>query len=309
MEAAQPLARPEPDAAHGGSLSGSAEAPSPYDLIRPARLTTPFVFASPHSGRLYPADLMAASSLDTAQIRRSEDALVDSLVAGAPGAGIPLIAMRYARAYVDVNREPGELDPAMFEDELPAFARGCSTRVQAGLGTIARVVAEGQEIYARKLTWAEAKARIAAVHAPYHCALERLLQEARDACGFAVLVDWHSMPSAAAGGDASRGVRGADVILGDRFGAACAFGVTRLVERELEQRGYRVARNAPYAGGYTTQFYGRPHEGVHALQIELNRGLYLDETTLAPTPGFARLASDLTRLCAILAACDWKRLA
>lgn len=281
-----------------------------FEIRRPERLTTPFVFASPHSGRLYPDDMMAASSLSAAAIRRSEDAFVDALAAGGPRYGAPLIAATFARAYLDVNREPYELDQAMFEDELPDFARARTARVAAGLGSIARVVAEGQEIYARKLTFGEAEARIEAVHTPYHAALSGLLAEAKAAFGVAILIDWHSMPSAAAVVEGPRGRRRTcDFVLGDRFGAACAPAVAGLVERELTAMGYAVTRNAPYAGGYTTEFYGRPNEGVHALQIEINRALYLDERSLRRHGGFERLSGALDRLFAAVTSADWKKLA
>jgi N-formylglutamate amidohydrolase len=253
--------------------------------------------------------MMAASVLDAAAIRRSEDALVDGLVTGAARHGATVITAAYARAYLDVNREPYDLDPSMFEDELPAFARGRSARVAAGLGSIARIVAEGQEIYGRKLTFAEAASRIETVHTPYHAALRALIAEAKAGFGAAVLVDWHSMPSAAAQTLGQSGdIRGAgvcDMVLGDRFGSACDARLIALVERELEALGYRVTRNAPYAGGYTTEFYGRPRDGVHALQIEINRALYLNEATLEPHEGFARLRADLERVFAALATRDW----
>jgi len=275
---------------------------APFDVRRPARLATPFVFASPHSGRLYPPEMLAASRLDVSAIRRSEDAFVDMLADAAPEHGLPLISVRYARAYLDVNREPYELDQTMFEDELPPFARARTARVAAGLGAIARVVAEGQEIYARKLTFADARQRIETVHLPYHAALSALIAEAKAEFGVAVLIDWHSMPSAAAEAAAGRGGRTPDFVLGDRFGSACAPAVTRLAQEALEEMGYAVALNAPYAGGYTTEFYGRPAEGVHALQIEINRGLYLDERRLEPHRGFDRLRAHLDRLFAKLAA-------
>jgi N-formylglutamate amidohydrolase len=269
------------------------------------------VFASPHSGRDYPAELMAAAALDAAAIRRSEDAFVDELIAGAPACGAATIAVRYARAFIDVNREPYELDPAMFEDELPAFARARTARVAAGLGSIAKVVGEGQEIYRRKLMFAEARRRIEGVHKPYHQALAELIDATRARHGRVALIDWHSMPSAASGqnhptaGERTR--RGCDIVLGDRFGSACAPELTRLVERELVAMGYRVARNTPYAGGYTTEFYGRPGEGVHALQIEINRAAYLDEATLTPTQGFGRLKRDIERLANVLAG-EWRNI-
>lgn len=283
-----------------------------YDLrLPPAERASPVVFASPHSGRLYPGDMMAASALDAAAIRRSEDALVDRLVEGAPAAGVALLSARYARAYMDVNREPYELDAAMFSDELPTFAQARTARVAAGLGSIARVVGEGQEIYRRKLTFAEARRRIETVHGPYHDTLARLLAETRRRRGRVVLVDWHSMPAAAAA-EGARMVngerRGPDIVLGDRYGAACAPLVTAVVERELTAMGYQVERNRPYAGGWTTEHYGAPAKGVHALQIEINRVLYLDETTLEPHAGYERLRRDLDRLTRALAATDWNRL-
>jgi len=267
---------------------------------------TPLVFASPHSGRVYPEDMMSAAALDALSIRRSEDALVDDLIAAAPGLGAAVIAASYARAYIDLNREPFELDPAMFADELPEFARARTARVAAGLGAIARVVSEGQEIYRRKLTFAEARQRIEDAHRPYHRALEGLLAEALAAHGVAILIDWHSMPAAAA--RAGGRDKPCDMVLGDRFGAACAGLLTATVEKELEGMGYRVARNTPYAGGYTTEHYGRPARRTHALQIEINRALYLDEATLSPTRGFARLKADLERLTEALARADWSAL-
>jgi len=268
---------------------------------------TPLVFASPHSGRLYPEDMMAAAALDAQSIRRSEDAFVDDLIAQAPAHGAALITASVARAYIDLNREPFELDPAMFSDQLPEFARSRTARVAAGLGAIARVVSEGQEIYRRKLTFAEARGRIEGAHRPYHEALEGLIAEAQAAHGFAILVDWHSMPAAAA--RAGGRDRPCDIVLGDRFGAACAGVLPTRVERELEALGYRVARNTPYAGGYTTEHYGRPQRRVHALQVEINRALYLDEGRLALTEGFAELKANLAQVTRNLADADWSALA
>jgi N-formylglutamate amidohydrolase len=275
--------------------------------MRPALApaATPVICASPHSGRIYPPAMMAASQLGPRAIRRSEDAYVDALVAAAPAHGHTLITAEFARAFIDVNREPWELDPAMFEDELPAFAKARTARVAAGLGAIARIVCEGQEIYARKLTFAEAEGRVRTVHQPYHAALVDLIAETKARLGLAVLIDWHSMPAAAANG---RSGEPCDFVLGDRFGAACAGAIAGLVERELAEMGYRVARNAPYAGGYTTEHYGRPGRKVHALQIEINRALYFDERALAPTARFPALKADLERLFAALAAQDWTGL-
>lgn len=308
----QPELRPEPAARPALATAWpQAQGDEPaFDILLPqgseaGRPVSPLVFASPHSGRHYPADLLARSALDGDAIRRSEDAYVDRLIAGGPQFGAINIHARYARAYIDVNREAYELDPAMFEDELPAFARARSARVAAGLGSIAKVVAEGQEIYRDKLTFADARGRIDALHHPYHRALERLLTEAREAHGAAILIDWHSMPSTAAG-EGPYGRKTCDMVLGDRFGAACGSGLTLLVDGVLEGMGFRVARNAPYAGGYTTEYYGRPEQGVHALQIEINRALYLDEATLTPNAGFERLRRELNRLFKTLAR-DWRR--
>ncbi len=290
-------------------IAAKADAPpvASFELRRAgAPPPTPLVFASPHSGRLYPDDMMAAAALDALAIRRSEDAFVDELVAAAPDLGAALISANLARAYIDLNREAFELDQAMFADELPDFARGRTARVAAGLGAIARVVSEGQEIYARKLTFAEAKGRIEGAHAPYHAALAQLIGEAHAAHGYAILIDWHSMPAAAARVGGRDGV--CDIVLGDRFGAACAGQVTQKVESELEAMGYRVARNAPYAGGYTTEHYGRPGRRTHALQIEISRALYLNEGTLEPTAGFAKLQADLETLTRALACADWSGL-
>lgn len=278
---------------------------APFRLLRPAATTTPVICASPHSGRIYPAAMMAASRLDRHAIRRSEDAHVDELVAAAPDFGHALIVAEYARAFIDVNREPWELDPAMFADELPAFARARTARVAAGLGAIARIVCEGQEIYARKLTFTEAESRVRAVHHPYHAALAALIGETHARHGRAILIDWHSMPAAAA---RDRMGEACDMVLGDRFGSACAAAVSRQIERALTAMGYRVCRNAPYAGGYTTEHYGRPGRGVHAVQIEINRALYFDETQLCLAEGVGELTANLGRLFADLAASDWAAL-
>lgn len=298
------------DPAQGKDTTGNqAQAPGPeagpaFHIAKPAAggPRTPLIFASPHSGNVYPAEMTEAMAVEEAQVRRSEDAFVDRLIASAPQAGASVITAGFGRAYIDLNRDPWELDPAMFEDELPPYVQGRTARVAAGLGAIAKLAGEGQKIYARKLRFEEARARIETAHRPYHDALTRLIGEACSAHGTAILIDWHSMPSAAAKGVVTpRHGKGCDIVLGDRFGAACAPGLTRLVEKTLEELDYRVVRNAPYAGGYTTEFYGRPGRRVHALQIEIDRGLYLDETTLEPTDGLARLKESVERLTAVLA--------
>lgn len=288
--------------------SGTDADSAAFSVVATDPPPTPLVFSSPHSGRHYPAEMLAATAVDPEALRRSEDAFVDEMIAPTSARGAAVITARYGRAWMDLNREPWELDPAMFEGDLPLFARGRSARVAAGLGAIARVAAEGREIYARKLTFAEAQARVEGTHAPYHNALGRLLARARAAHGMAVLIDWHSMPEAAARTAVTpRHGKGCDIVLGDRFGASCTQKLTNLVERELEAMGYRVARNAPYAGGYTTEHYGRPASRTHALQIEISRALYLDEASLAPTDGLARLTADIGRLAMVLAQ-SWPKL-
>ena len=298
------------DAGELPASKAAAALEPPYELRLgerpPGAPVSPLVFASPHSGRHYPPDMGASARLGEAAMRSSEDALVDLLIERAPRYGGAVLLATYARAYVDVNREPYELDAAMFEDEVPEFARARTARVAAGLGSIARLVAEGREIYDRKLTFAEATGRIEAVHQPYHQALRRLLDEARAANGAAILVDWHSMPGVASRGGSGR--RHVDMVLGDRFGSTCSPMLTDAVERTLVGMGYVVARNAPYAGGYTTEAYGRPVEGVHALQIEISRSLYLDEGSLSPKAGFERLAGDLEQVFEALAGLDPRTL-
>jgi len=253
----------------------------------------PLVLASPHSGTEYPADLLAASRLDPVALRRSEDSFVDELFAAAPRLGAPLLSARFARAYIDVNREPYELDPSMFAEPLPGFVNAGSPRVRMGLGTIARIVASGEEIYARKLCFAEVLQRIERLYRPYHQALRRLLEETEALFGGWLLIDCHSMPSESGLGC---GHSGADIVLGDCHGTSCAPEIVEYVRRFLVRRGYSVAINAPYAGGFTTDHYGRPDTRRHALQIELNRALYMNESDHQRKPYFPRLVQDLAEL-------------
>lgn len=272
----------------------------PVDVIAPAEQTLPLVFASPHSGSHYPRDLLSASRLDALTLRRSEDAYVDAIFGAAPSFGAPLVRARFARAYLDPNREPYEFDPAMFEDTLPPYVNRTSPRVKMGLGTIARVVASGEEIYARKLSAEEAMSRVERLYRPYHRALKQVLTETRDKFGFYLLVDCHSMPSACLG-DRGRPGR-ADVVLGDCHGTSCHAAVMDTMHRALSAKGYRVARNAPYAGGFTTAHYGQPGANGHCIQIELSRALYMDEQSFEQKPYFGRLADDMNDIVLALAA-------
>ena len=265
----------------------------PFTIVAPATQTTPFVLCSPHSGRVYTRAFLAQSRLDPLALRKSEDCFVDELLAGAAELGAPLIAARFPRAYLDVNREPYELDPELFAEPLPDFANTQSVRVVGGLGTIARIVADGEEIYHGPLSVAEALARIDRLYAPFHAALAKLIEDARKRFGYAVLIDCHSMPSALM---AQAGGPRPDFVIGDRFGASCDGRLTRLLRDIVTQHGYDVQLNRPYAGGYITEHYGRPHRAVHSVQLEMNRGLYLDEASIRPSKGFERLKGNLTRM-------------
>lgn len=265
----------------------------PFEVVRPTEHAAPFVFCSPHSGRAYPRHFIAQSRLDPLTLRRSEDCYVDELFQAVPALGAPLIAARFPRAFLDVNREPYELDPALIREPLPEYANQHSVRVTGGLGTIARIVADGEEIYREQLALAHALARIETLYIPFHHALAALLDETRARFGYALLVDCHSMPSAAmTKGVASR----PDFVIGDRFGVSCDNRISHFLRDELSAMGYEVQMNRPYAGGYITEHYGRPERSWHAVQIEINRGLYLNELSLERSDGFTRLLADLTAL-------------
>ena len=273
----------------------------PFAVIAPPQLTAAAVFASPHSGNNYPPGFVKASRLDALTLRRSEDAFVDELFDTAPAHGAPLLKAFFPRAFIDPNREPWELDPTMFADALPAYVNGASPRVSAGLGTIARVVANGAEIYRGKLNFADARVRIETLYRPYHQRLDQLIEAAHARFGRALLIDCHSMPSVGGPMDRDPGKRRVDFVLGDCFGASCAPAVMSGVETFLKARGYAVGRNAPYAGGFTTRHYGRPDRGRHTLQIEINRGLYMDEMRIERSDGFAALKRNLDGLIAEVA--------
>ncbi|PPD43032.1 MAG: N-formylglutamate amidohydrolase [Methylocystis sp.] len=276
----------------------------PFDLVEPYELRSPLVFSSPHSGRVYPERFLAAAKIDAATLRRSEDAYVEELFASATAVGAPLLHAHFPRAFLDLNREPYEFDPKLFEGTLPHFANTRSLRVAAGLGTIPRVVADAREIYARRLTVEEALRRVDALYKPYHATLRALMERAAARFGVAVLVDCHSMPSTSAR-DLAPSHRGEkrriDFVIGDRYGASAAPLVVDGVEERLRLLGYNVQRNRPYAGGFITEHFGRPAAGWHALQIEISRALYMDEATLEKNARFATLAADLAGVVAGLA--------
>ncbi len=268
-------------------------APPPFVLHAPARQTTPLVFTSPHSGRYYPPGFLRRSRLDPLTLRRSEDCFVEELAGGAPALGAPLLEATFPRALIDANREPWELDPAMFAGRLPDWVNTRSPRVGAGLGTIPRIISSGETIHAGKLDFAEASRWIEAYWHPWHAALAGLIEQTRARFGVCMVVDCHSMPSSAAAG--------AEIVLGDGHGTTCAAAVTDLLEQEALSRHYAVRRNDPYAGGYITRHYGNPAAGLHAIQIEFSRRLYMDERRMTKLAGFARLKDDTAKIFARLA--------
>jgi N-formylglutamate amidohydrolase len=270
-----------------------------FEILEPAEWRGPVVFNSPHSGNVYPRGFLTASRLDLATLRRSEDCFVDELCLGAVRRGYPLLRAHFPRCYVDVNREPYELDPRMFEGRLPSFANTRSMRVAGGLGTIARVVGDAQEIYGHRIPVDDAIRRIEGLYKPYHRALRRLFTRIHRDFGSAILIDCHSMPSTAGAKDERRR---ADVVLGDRYGTSCVAVIAETVESTLRGQGYSVSRNKPYAGGFITEHYGNPAAGLHAIQLEFNRALYMDERRFERAPSFARVVADLEALADALAA-------
>ena len=265
-----------------------SQAEPAYILKTGTGLSAPIVFASPHSGQIYPPDMREALRVPLTDLQRIEDAFVDELFSVVTNHGASLLTAQYARSYVDLNRNPDELDIAMFKGGLPRPAMRNSTRVEAGLGCLPRIGASGEPIYGRKLSLSEGEHRLSHVHDAYHDALSAELDHKRAIWGQAILIDCHSMPSKQPG----RGVL-PDIVLGDRFGASCTSHLMQAAERAFRQRGYNVAKNAPYAGGYTTCRYGRPRKQVHALQIEINRGLYMDEVHVEKSHRFYEVQANM----------------
>ena len=276
------------------------DAPLPFEILPPAEWTAPAVFNSPHSGREFPEDFLRQSRLPRHTLRKSEDCFVDELFLSCVSHGAPMLRARVPRSYVDLNREPYELDPRMFSGDLPGYANTGSPRVAGGLGTIPRIVSEGEEIYRGRIDFAEARRRIDQVYLPYHRTLTALTNAVLAKVGEVLLIDCHSMPASASAHLAPQVAGGADVVLGDRFGASCAEDISGFVEDELRSHGLRVLRNKPYAGGFITQNHGSPHRGQHALQIEINRSLYMNEATLEKTAGFHEVRTILDKLAGAL---------
>jgi N-formylglutamate amidohydrolase len=270
----------------------------PFEVLEPAELRAPLVFNSPHSGSVYPEDFLSASRIDLATLRRSEDSFMDELIGDLSGRGFAVVRVNFPRSYVDVNREPYELDPRMFVGRLPSFANTRSMRVAGGLGTIPRVVGDGQEIYRERLSVEDALLRIDALYKPYHRALRRLINRVHQTFGTSVVVDCHSMPSIGVSRDEPRRP---DMVIGDRYGTSCAAFLADIVEDTMTSLGYSVGRNKPYAGGFITEHYGNPASGLHAIQLELNRAIYMDERRREHGPNFAQVSADFGKLADALA--------
>lgn len=262
----------------------------PFDLARPKRRTTSVVFASPHSGRDYPPAFLKRAVLDERQIRSSEDAYIDQLFHSVPDHGAPLLAAKAPRAYIDLNRGPDEFDPALIDG---VRRRAHNPRVASGLGVIPRVVANGRAIYRGKITLQEAQRRVTDCWRPYHDQLRTLLDESLNRFGEAILVDCHSMPHEALENVGPPGSPRPHIVLGDRFGASAGSMIVSEVESAFSAAGFRVARNMPFAGAFITQHYGKPTRKQHAVQVEIDRALYMDEATLTPHDGYADFLEQL----------------
>ena len=273
--------------------AGSALAEAPFDVTPAMEPAAPVLFASPHSGSHYPASMQEALCVPLIDVRRTEDAFIDELFAGAPALGASLVAARYGRSVVDLNRDPHELDAAMFHDGPPRPCALPTARVEAGLGCLPRVGARGEAIYGRLLSRAEGEERLVHIHDAYHLHLAAELDALRRAHGQALLIDCHSMPSLQPGRRTLT-----DIVLGDRFGSSADPRLMARIERNFRAQGFTVARNAPYAGGYTTRRYGRPRRGIHALQVEINRGLYMDEQRITRASGYYALKDALEQVMA-----------
>src|SRR3979409_1785334 len=273
--------------------------PPPFEIVEPAAWRAPIIFNSPHSGSIYPPEFLNASRIDLGALRRSEDSFMDELIGGLSERGFPTVRVNFPRSYVDVNREPYELDPRMFSGRLPSFANTRSMRVAGGLGTIPRVVGDGPDMSRGRLAVHDALARIEAFYKPYHRALRRLINKAHQAFGTVIVVDCHSMPSIGVSRDEPRRP---DMVIGDRYGTSCAALLPDMVEQTLGRLGYSVGRNKPYAGGFITEHYGNPASGLHTIQLELNRAIYMDERRRERGRGVERVTPTLAALADALAA-------
>ena len=278
-----------------------AHMPVAVEIVEPDHATSKVVFASPHSGRVYPADFLAIAQVSEPVLRSSEDAFVDLLLQSAPEFGAPLISSQVPRAYVDFNRAAEELDPALIQGAPRA---GLNPRIASGLGVVARVVSNGRAIYRGKIPLSDAQGRIDHYWHPYHRALSALLERQHGRFGQVLLCDFHSMPHEALNGHVTRGAQRPQIIIGDRWGASCNPEIVEQIEAVLRKTGLAVARNAPFAGAYIAQRYGQPSVGMNAVQIEIDRALYLDEAQITPSADFEAFQALMRDVVRDLAALD-----
>lgn len=262
-----------------------------YTLLRADSVRAPVLFASPHSGTVYPKSMQALLCVPLADLQRTEDAFVDELYQQATAHGTQLLRANYARGFVDLNRDARELDASMFADGMPRSAGMPSARVKAGLGCFPRVGASGRDIYANPMSREDGLFRLDQVYDRYHDALQSEIEALKSDWSDIVVIDCHSMPSRQPGRSSMP-----DIVLGDRFGSSCSARLTSVVERRCRREGLSVTRNAPYAGGYTTRRYGRPRRGIHVLQIEINRALYMNEMSVEKSAGFGRTRDQVSRI-------------
>jgi len=267
---------------------------NPIEVLHPAEWTIPVVFSSPHSGNLYPSHFVKQSTLDMQTLRQSEDYKVDELFAAATEIGAPLLKAKFPRAYCDPNREAFELDPDMFDDILPDHVNSKSPRVSAGIGTIPKIVTAGTLIHEKQISYQDAKDRLDSCYFPYHLALQTLLKQCLDKFNFALLIDCHSMPGTDISGAPNFAL--SDIVLGDRFGRSCPQVYSTFFRTEFQALGYSVTYNTPYAGGYITERYANHGQHIYALQIEINRNLYMEQASVTATAGITRLSNNIHAL-------------
>ena len=267
-----------------------------FEILAPDEWVSPIVYNSPHSGSFLPIEFIQQSRLSPAALRQSEDCFVDVLFKSCLDNGSPMLSALVSRAYIDLNREPYELDPRMFLESLPGYMNPGSPRVASGLGTIPKLVAEGEGIYRGKIGLSEALSRIDTIYRPYHRTLTAMIEEAYTATQFCLLMDCHSMPSSAVRNLKSHHEPQIDIVLGDRFGAACNRELSSEIEKFFAREGFHVVRNRPYAGGFITETHGSPHHNRHALQIEINRALYMDEARIEKNKSFTDVEAAIARV-------------